>query len=90
MRRWMGRLERAYDRIVRCSVVLELPHRHHRHGHAFHVRIELVVPERVIVVAQDSTDAYVAIAEAFHVARRQLVDHVELQRSRTRCGVAVG
>jgi len=47
-RSWIARLDRAYDRIVRCSVVIELPHRHQRSGHLFQARIELVIPERVI------------------------------------------
>ena len=79
-RRWSARLDRAFDHIVRCSVVIELPHRHQRHGHAFHVRIELAVPERVIVVSHESPDVYVAVVDAFHAARRQLHDHARIRR----------
>jgi len=79
-RRWIARLDRAYDRIVRCSVVIELPHRHHRHGQAFRVRIELVIPDRVIVVSQESADIYASVADAFHAARRQLQDQARIRR----------
>lgn len=39
--RW---LEQFYDGVVRCRVLLEVPHRHRRGGRHFHVRIELTVP----------------------------------------------
>ena len=37
-------LEQFYAGIVRCRVLVELPHRHRRDGRHFHVRIELTVP----------------------------------------------
>jgi cold shock CspA family protein/ribosome-associated translation inhibitor RaiA len=43
-------LERFFPRILRCRVVIELPHRHHRAGAPLHVRIDLHVPGQEIVV----------------------------------------
>ena len=37
-------LERFYAGIVRCHVLVEVPHRHRRGGKHFHVRVELTVP----------------------------------------------
>ena len=37
-------LEQFYADIVRCRVLVELPHRHRQDGRHFHVRIELTVP----------------------------------------------
>jgi hypothetical protein len=37
-------LEQFYAGIVRCRVVVELPHRHRRDGRHFHVRIDVTVP----------------------------------------------
>jgi hypothetical protein len=37
-------LEQFYERIVRCRVIVEVPHRHRRDGRHFHVRIEATVP----------------------------------------------
>lgn len=37
-------LEQFYADIVRCRVLVELPHRHRHDGRHFHVRIELTVP----------------------------------------------
>jgi ribosome-associated translation inhibitor RaiA len=43
-------LEKFYDRITSCRVMVEAPHRHHLRGEAFHVRIELGVPGTELVV----------------------------------------
>jgi hypothetical protein len=37
-------LEHFYTGIVRCQVLVEVPHRHRHHGRHFHVRIEVTVP----------------------------------------------
>ena len=79
---WVEKLERIYDRIVRCEVMIETPHRHHRSGRQFHVRVRLTVPGGEIVVSQDPgpngahEDAYVALRDTFIAVRRQLEDHV--------------
>jgi ribosome-associated translation inhibitor RaiA len=79
--RWVARLEQVFDRIVGCHVSIEKPHRHHLHGSSFQVNIVLSVPGAHIAVSnQPNLDAYVALADAFRAARRQLLDHVELQR----------
>ncbi len=74
-------LERFFDGIVACSVVVEARHRHHRQGRLYHVRIDLVVPAREIVVRREPSEhhaheeLHVAIRDAFDAARRQLQDH---------------
>jgi cold shock CspA family protein len=37
-------LEQFYAGIVRCRVLIELPHRHRHDGRHFHVRVEMTVP----------------------------------------------
>ncbi len=79
-------LERFFDRIIACSVVLEAHHRHHREGNLYHVRIELIVPEREILVRREPPehhaheDMHVAIRDAFDAAQRQLQDHAREMR----------
>lgn len=79
-------LERFYDRITSCKVVVEQSGRHLHKGKLYHLRIELIVPGRDIVVDRDPSqhhaheDIYVAIRDAFNAARRQLEDHVRLSR----------
>ena len=38
------------DRITSCRVIVEAPHRHHHKGKTFHVRIDLSVPGKEIVI----------------------------------------
>jgi ribosome-associated translation inhibitor RaiA len=79
--RWMTRLEQVSDRIVGCHVSIEKPHHHRLHGSPFQVNIVLVVPSAHIAVTnQLNQDAYVALADAFRAARRQLLEHADLQR----------
>lgn len=82
VREWAEKLETTSTRIQRCEVAIEQPHRHHRQGRHFHVRIELTVPGASIVVSEDPglddahEDAHVAVRDAFRVVRRRLAEHV--------------
>jgi len=79
---YVAKLERYFPRIVRCEVAIEQPHRHHRTGRMFHVRIRLTVPNGELVVSHDHVagaheDAYVALRDAFAAMRRQLEDYAQ-------------
>ncbi|HVK78062.1 MAG TPA: HPF/RaiA family ribosome-associated protein [Kofleriaceae bacterium] len=82
------RLTHVHDGVRRCDVVVELPHRHHRRGRAFHVRVHLHLdgPVADVIVSHDPgldvahDDPYVAVRDAFAAARRQLQDLVGRQR----------
>jgi len=75
------KLERYFDRIMSCRVVLELGARHHHQGKQFTVRIDLKVPGNEIVVDKThDEDLQVALRDAFDSARRRLEDHVREQR----------
>jgi ribosome-associated translation inhibitor RaiA len=86
IRDWADKLERVSDRIERGEVVVEAPHKHHRQGAQFHVRIHLRVPGTDIDVDRDPgpdeahQDPYVAVRDSFHAARRRLEDHVRKLR----------
>ena len=81
VREKVDKLERYFGRINSCRVVVEAPHRHRRKGKIYHVRIDVGVPGRNIIVDRDPhenhahEDVYVAIRDAFDAARRQLEDH---------------
>jgi ribosome-associated translation inhibitor RaiA len=80
---WVERLEHVYDRIQRCHVWVDLPHRHHRHGARFQVRVVVSVPGREIAVGgrnEGNDDVYLALANAFLAARRQLQEHARILR----------
>jgi ribosome-associated translation inhibitor RaiA len=50
-----AKLDTFFDRITSCRVVVEAPHRHHKRGELFHVRIELGVPGTELVVNHEPT-----------------------------------
>ena len=80
------RLDTYHDRIMRCRVVVESPHRHRHQGKVFHVRIDVTVPQGEIVVSQEPEldhaheDVFVAIRDAFDAMQRRLQDHARQQR----------
>ena len=45
-----SKLDSFYDRIISCRVMLEAPHRHHRKGKAYEVRIDITVPGGELVI----------------------------------------
>ncbi len=83
-------LDHIWDRITACRVAVELPHQHKRHGRHFQVKVELVVPGKVLVVARDPEahenfeDAFAAVNEAFANLRRQLREYVRELRGHTK------
>jgi len=79
-------LQRYFPHIIGCRVTLEAPHRHHRKGRLYHVRIDLTVPGGDLVVARDPSlhlaheDVLVAIRDSFDAARRELMDYARRKR----------
>ncbi len=81
-----AKLERFHPRIIGCSVVVEAPHRHHRKGKLYNVRIDISVPGKDIHIGHTGPqnhaheDINVAIRDAFNAATRLLEDHVRKTR----------
>lgn len=77
-----AKLEQLCDNIISCKVVVEAEHHHQHQGNLFHVRIDLSVPQKHIVVSRDHhdkqahEDVYVALRDAFEAAKRQLEAHI--------------
>ena len=85
-----NKLEQFYPRITACRVTVVAPHRHHRHGGLYDVRINLDVPGRNILVTHAGPqnhaheDVYVALRDAFNAAQRQLEDHSRKVRQKVK------
>lgn len=81
-----AKLERYFDRIMGCRVVVEAHHHHHHKGNLYHLRIDLTVPGAELVVSREPAqhhaheDVYVAIRDAFDDITRQLEDHARKRR----------
>jgi cold shock CspA family protein/ribosome-associated translation inhibitor RaiA len=76
-------LQRFFEPILRCQVMVESPHHHHRVGQRFHVRVHLTVPGEELVVSHDAgreeehEDARIAVSHALRAMQRQLQDHAK-------------
>lgn len=80
------KLERYFDRITSCRVVVEAPHQNHHKGKLYQLRVDITIPGHEIVVSRDHhdkhahEDLYVAIRDAFAAAQTQLESHVGKMR----------
>lgn len=86
VKEYVGRLEGTYDRIVSCRVVLDQPHRHHREGNLFQVRIDLKVPGAELVTKRELagslaySDLFTVVHEAFDEIQQQLEQFIDRRR----------
>jgi len=86
VRKRAEKLERFYEYIMSCRVVVEMHHRHHHQGNLYHVRVDLKVPGEEIVASREPAghhaheDVYVAIRDAFDAVLRRLEDYVRRRR----------
>jgi cold shock CspA family protein len=90
VRREVARLERLFNHIVGCRVVIEMPHKSHRAGsNAPDVHVLLRVPGREIVVSRElahggnkksATNAYAVVKDAFAAAQQRLKDYRRQRR----------
>jgi len=79
--RWIARLDTYSDRITRCDVTLGQPHKSNRHGSTLEVTIKVGLPGAEPIISHTAhDDPYVAIADAFRAARRQLIDRTNMRR----------
>jgi len=89
-------LEKAYGRILRCSISVGIPQRRHRRGRLYNVRLALHFPRgKVVTTRSRLVDASrpaleVAIHEAFLAARKQLRTQVERRRGREPSARGIG
>lgn len=89
-----GKLEQFADDIISCRVVVEAPHKHHYKGRIYTVNVDITLPGEEIVASHHSDehhaheDVYVAIRDAFNVAKRQLEDYVRQRRGKVKLHVS--
>jgi ribosomal subunit interface protein len=84
IRKRARKLEKFFPRITSMRVMVEPSHQKRKQGNLYHVRIDMAVPGKEIIVKRDPgknhahEDIYVAIRDAFDSARRQLEDFVRI------------
>ena len=79
------KLDTFYNHIVACRVAVEIPHRHHRRGGLYHIRIDLRVPGGEIVVNREPSLA----AEVRHLGKPVSSKQLELDGSQKNLRVAI-
>lgn len=79
-----ARLEKHFDRMTHCRVVVSAPNKHLHKGKAYEIKIDIGIPggAPLIVthdsaVGQASEDLQIALRDAFDAAKRRLDDIVE-------------
>jgi ribosome-associated translation inhibitor RaiA len=81
-----ARLDRYYEHITSCRVVIEAPPAHRHKGVPFAVKIDVAVPGGTVHVdsqrdlREEHADVYVALRDAFDSVRRQLQDFARKMR----------
>jgi ribosomal subunit interface protein len=81
IRRKAEKLDKFYDRIMRCRIVVESPHRRHHKGKLYNLNIYITVPGTELIVKREPhEDLYVAIRDSFSAARRKLEDFARRKR----------
>lgn len=90
IREHAAKLEKYCDQIMGCRVTVEAPHKHHRHGNRYQVRVDVTAPDAELVASREPdehhayTDVYVAIRDAFDAIRRQLEDYERRRRRQSK------
>jgi cold shock CspA family protein/ribosome-associated translation inhibitor RaiA len=86
IRRAAGKLEKFYDRITGCRVLVEAENRYPSgRDVAYRVRIDLTIPgTELVVTRQPHADLLTAVQEAFDAAQRRVEDYARLQRGDTK------
>ena len=76
------KLTQFCDRIMNAKVVVDLPHHKQTQGKQFEVTIDLTLPDGHVIANRHANDpshedVYVAVRDAFDVAKRQLTEYTD-------------
>lgn len=83
-------LERFYNRITSCEVVVHRPHRRHQQGNLYSLKILIDVPGDQLVIDHNPDERhahegpYTSVHDAFDHARRRLEDYARKQRHKVK------
>ncbi|SCZ59932.1 HPF/RaiA family ribosome-associated protein [Thiohalomonas denitrificans] len=82
IRQKASKLDRYFDRVMSCRVMVEAPHRHKHKGKLYHVRVDVTVPDGELVASRSPdehhrhTDMNAVIRDAFDAIYKQLDGYV--------------
>lgn len=85
IRKKTEKLNRFFNRVSSCRVVIDLPKKHQNHGRLYSVRIDVTVPGKELVVNhKHEKDIYIAIREAFNAITRQVEEYSQKRHGRVK------
>lgn len=90
IREKVAKLEKVSERILGCRVVVEAPQKRPHHGGHFHTRIDITLPQEVMVINREPDahhsyeDVNVSIRDAFDTAKRLLRKTVDLRQGKVK------
>jgi ribosomal subunit interface protein len=71
-----AKLDRFFDRIMSCRVVVDESQRRQHKGKLYSVHLDMTVPGKELAVSrQENEDPYVAVRDVFNAAVRLLEEH---------------
>lgn len=82
IRKKAEKLDRYFDHVISCRVMVEAPHRHQHKGKLYHVRVDVTVPDGELVANRNPeqhhrhTDMNAVIRDAFDAIYKQLDEYV--------------
>lgn len=85
-----AKLNRIYNLILRCRVVVEAPSQRKRQGGQYHTRIDLTLPGSRLTINRKPdqhhsyTNVYISIRDAFLKAERLLEEYVRRRKGRVK------
>lgn len=83
------KLDRYQRRIVSIRVMVEMPHKHHKAGNQYRIKLEIHIPGDVIVVDRESArnvnyeQLGPAVRDVFETASRLLEEHQTRSKNRS-------
>jgi len=89
-----SKLDQFHENIMSCRVVVEAPHRRHRTGTLYHIRIDVSVPGKELVVDREPgdrnthEDPYVVVRDAFDAMERKVKEHDRKRHGEVKVGVS--
>jgi ribosomal subunit interface protein len=82
------KLDRFFDRIMSCRVVVDESQRRHHKGKLYSVHLDITVPGKELAVSrQENEDPYVAVRDAFNAAVRLLEEHGRILHGEVKASV---
>ncbi len=89
------KLEKIFDRIVRCHVTLGAQQHNHHKGNLYDAHIDIQIPGKSFAVTSARNDNHAheslssAVRHAFEAAQRRLHDYTESRRKGSRSAIEI-